>query len=111
MTKVMKIKVAGGLLFGVLSVLGAGHAAASPVKQRYACDGRQNLVIWRSADVATVQFIDRTYVLQRRSSSIGEKYIAPTSALIIDGPSAVFVADDRLQLGRCVETSSLASTR
>jgi hypothetical protein len=61
------------------------------------------------ADSASVEFIDRTYRLQRKASDLGVQYIAPKAALIIDGPEAVFVADDRLQLGRCVESSSLAS--
>ena len=100
----MRVKVAVGLLLGSLCLLGRAQAAPdAPVTQvRYACDEGQRLVVRESGQSAIVEFIDRTYELQRKRSSIGRKYIAPTAALIIDGTSAVFVAPDRLQLGRCV---------
>ena len=75
----------------------------------YTCEPRQNLVVARSGDTATVHFIDRTYELRRKASSIGEKFIAKDAALIIDNKSAVFVAEDRLQLGTCVEAMHLAA--
>ena len=56
-----------------------------------------------------LQFIDRNYRLRRKSSSLGEKYISKSAALIMDGKSAVFVAEDRLQLGRCIDAIPLAS--
>lgn len=105
-----RLKIAAALLVAVLSTLGVAHAAAAASSQvQYACDARQHLVVTRSTKSATVQFIDRTYELRRKPSSIGEKYISKTAALIIDGPSAVFIAEDRLQLGSCVEATSLAS--
>src|SRR5512144_1981555 len=106
----VRIKVAAGILLGVLGLLGTAQAAhaATVTEVRYACDERQRLLVWESDRLATVQFIDRTYELQRKRSSIGRKYIAPTAALIIDGPSAVFVAQDRLQLGRCIESTQVA---
>jgi YD repeat-containing protein len=104
-----RVKVAFGILIGVASVIGSAHATAAPVgtETHYQCDARQRLVVWRTADSATVQFIDRTYELRRRDSGIGIKYIAPKAALIIDGNSAVFVAQDRLQLGQCLEASQM----
>lgn len=108
----MRIRVAGGLLAGVLSVLGAAQAhAATPQIMRYACDGRQNLTIQRDAKVAHVNFIDRSYELQRKRSGVGIKYESRTAALIIDGSSAVFVAPDRLQLGACNEAFPIASAQ
>ena len=107
-----RITVGAALLFGVLSTLGIGRAAvahAATIEVRYACQPSQNLVVTRSGDSATVQFIDRTYQLRRKASSIGEKYVSGTAALIIDGKSAVFVADDRLQLGTCVEALHVAA--
>lgn len=83
-----------------------GDAKSSPV--RYACEGRQNLVVERDKDRARVNFIDRSYELKRRPSSIGIKYGSSSAALIIDGPSAIFVADDRLQLGTCTEAFPVA---
>jgi hypothetical protein len=37
---------------------------------------------------------------------LGERYSSANAALVIDGSFAVFVAGDRLQLGKCVEASS-----
>jgi membrane-bound inhibitor of C-type lysozyme len=92
-------------------LLGAAQAHAAPLTERYACDARQSLVVVRSPASATVRFIDRTYELQRKRSSLGEKYGSPTAALIIDGSSAVFVADDRLQLGACVKALETAQAK
>lgn len=102
----MRVKVAAGLLLGSLCFLGPAQAAPeAPITEvRYACDEGQRLLVRESGQSAIVEFIDRTYELQRKHSSIGRKYIAPAAALIIDGASAVFVASDRLQLGRCVAT-------
>jgi hypothetical protein len=110
--KETRLKVATALLLAVLSTLGVGHAAAATAAHsmvRYACRPAQNLVVTRSRHTATVQFIDRTYELRRKASSLGEKYIAKDAALIIDGKFAVFVADDRLQLGTCVEAMQVAA--
>lgn len=110
----MRVKIAVGLLVGVVSLLGSAHAIAAPVggtETHYLCDAHQHLVVRRTAQAASVEFIDRTYQLQRKASDLGVQYIAPKAALIIDGPEAVFVADDRLQLGRCVESGSLALAR
>lgn len=106
-----RIRVAAGLLIAVVSTIGAAHAAAAaPVSAvRYACEGRQTLVVSRSDDAASVRFIDRTYELRRKPSSIGEKYGSDNAALIVDGSSAVFVAQDRLQLGTCSAALELAS--
>jgi hypothetical protein len=108
----MRVKHGIGLLVAVAALLGSEHAtAATPAlakETHYLCDSHQHLVVRRTADSASVEFIDRTYQLQRKVSHLGIQYIAPKAALIIDGPEAVFVADDRLQLGRCVETNALA---
>lgn len=114
-----RFRVAALTMVAVVATLGAAQAAqtavppapsvaeaANPV--RYACDGRQGLIVTRFLNGALVEFIDRTYELQRKPSNIGEKYISETAALIIDGPSAVFVAEDRLQLGACVEATELS---
>lgn len=103
----VRAKIGGAVLIAIVSVLGGPQARAATI--RYACDGRQNLVIEREGPRATVKFIDRSYDLTRRASSIGEKYESPTAALIIDGKSAVFVADDRLQLGNCSEALLLSA--
>jgi hypothetical protein len=111
MLKDMRIRIAAGLLAGVLSVLGSAQVHAAVSNTRYACDGRQSLVVERDSARARVNFIDRSYVLRRKSSSIGVKYESPHAALIIDGSSAVFVADNRLQLGICTAAFPIASVR
>jgi hypothetical protein len=94
----------------VLSVLGAARAHAAPAPAvRYACEAHQNLVVERDGARAHVRFVDRSYDLKRRASGIGVKYESVNAALIIDGPSAIFVADDRLQLGACTEAFKVAS--
>lgn len=101
-----RIKVAAAGLFAVLSMLAVAHgtaAAASASAMRYSCVPAQNLVVRRHGNTATVHFIDRTYELRRSASSMGEKFLSPHAALIIEGKSAVFVAEDRMQLGTCVE--------
>jgi membrane-bound inhibitor of C-type lysozyme len=99
-----RLKVAGGLIAAVLSLLGAAQAHAAPsTALRYQCAPGQNLVVSRTDGRAVVRFIDKTYELRRKRSSIGIKYSSATATLIIDGPSAVFVAEDRLQLGACRE--------
>ena len=107
-----RVKVAAGLLIGVLSLLGTVTAAhARPVIQtHYACDHGEEFVVRRSGHRASVQFPDRTYELRMARSSIGQKFLSQTAALIVDGPSAVFVADNRLQLGQCLEVSQIASS-
>lgn len=98
-----RIKVAAALLLGVLSLLGSAQAHAAATDMQYACDGGQRLIVHRHAGGVSVEFIDRTYELRSKRSSFDEKYISATAALIIDGPSAVFAAEDRLQLGQCLE--------
>jgi len=104
-----RIKLAAGLLASVISALGGAQAHAATSAMRYACEGRQNLVVERTGATARVRLIDRVYELRRKPSSIGVKYLGSGAALIIDGPSAVFVAEDRLQFGNCVEEIPVAS--
>jgi hypothetical protein len=92
-------------MLAVFSLPAGGQVHAATMDTHYVCDEHQKLVVHRHVRGATVEFIDRTYELVPRPSSIGEKYVSPTAALIIDGTSAVFVAEDRLQLGACVEAS------
>jgi hypothetical protein len=104
-----RIRIAGSLMVGVLALLAAAQAsAAARTETYYACQLRQRLVVSRSSATATVQFIDRTYELRRKPSSIAEKYVSDAAVLIIEGPSAFFVAEDRLQLGTCVEAIRIA---
>jgi hypothetical protein len=101
-----RVRIAAGLMLGVLSLLGGAQAvAATAVEIQYACDGSQRLTVRQANEAADVRFIDRTYRLNRKSSNLGERYSSANAALAIDGSFAVFVAGDRLQLGKCVEVS------
>lgn len=63
----------------------------------------------RSGAIAHVTLAGRTYALKRKQSSIGDKFISPTAALIIDGDSAIFVSEDQLNLGPCTKTVPIAA--
>lgn len=105
-----KIRISALLV--ALSVAAAGKAEPlSPAGTRvqYTCSGQQDILIERDHSLARVTFGARSYVLARKSSDIGQKYLSRSAALIIDGPSAVFVADDGTDLGMCMETVPVAS--
>lgn len=105
----MKITYAAALLIIGVAVPAAADAGAAPAHTvRYACEPRQDFVVESDRRGALVRFEDRSYQLKRKASDIGIKYVSPTATLIIDGPSAIFVADDRLQLGACNETLPVA---
>ncbi|HEV2594755.1 MAG TPA: hypothetical protein VGU01_06100 [Sphingomicrobium sp.] len=63
----------------------------------------------RSGATARVTLAGRTYALNRKQSSIGDKFISPIAALIIDGDSALFVSDDQLNLGPCTKALPIAA--
>ena len=92
---------------------GIGTAQAHPVLivVRYACPASQELTVMRDSQKAHVSLAGRTYDLERRRSSIGAKYLSSEAALIIDGPSAVFVGPDNLDLGTCTRAVPVASVR
>jgi membrane-bound inhibitor of C-type lysozyme len=89
-----------------LAALGGAHAQPAQGTIRYACPASQELVVQRNSSRAHVRLAGRDYDLQRKRSSIGDKYLSSKAALIIDGASAVFVADDRFDLGTCVKAGS-----
>lgn len=110
MAGVKTIRIGALLIFAARAALGSAEPNAPPPSaMQYTCSGRQNLVIERDRVSARVTFANRSYVLQRKRSSVGEKYLSPGAALIIDGRSAVFVADDGTELGNCTETLPVAS--
>ena len=77
----------------------------------YQCEGGERLEVQRSDDAATVRLDDKSFELDRTRSSIGEKFESASAALIIEGPRAVFVANDRLELGACVEQTRTKAPR
>lgn len=80
--------------------------AQNPVN--YTCDAGGSLAVRRNAAFASVSVGGKAYDLQRKRSSVGEKYLSADAALIIDGTSAIFVADRNLDLGTCTEAVPLA---
>jgi len=109
----MRIRAATGVMIAVLSVLIAANAIAAvgtkPV--RYVCESAPELVVMRTMNNASVHFAGKTYELRREASSIGAKYISGNAALIVDGRSAVFVSEDQLQLGTCLQASRMSSAK
>ena len=100
------------VVFGALiAVLGVAQAEAAPIAARYACSSSEDLTVQRNASSAHVSFQGRTYDLPRRASSLGIQYISAEAALIIDGPSAVFVGEDKVDARTCMRTVPVASSR
>jgi membrane-bound inhibitor of C-type lysozyme len=101
--------VGAGIASAFLAMAGVSQAQAAPDAVHYACSASQGLTVRQSLSDAHVSFAGRTYDLKRRPSSIGQKYLAPHAALILDGDSAVFVAEDHPFLGTCFRTVPVAS--
>ena len=100
-------KIIGHSLFAVpiLALAAAGCAApaagTAPSDLLYTCEGGESFMVRDSGSAAVVRFGDGGYVLDRRPSSIGRKFASKSATLIIDGETAVFVSEDRLDLDRC----------
>lgn len=82
---------------------------AAPRSVSYACSPGDALTIARDRSTARVSYAGRIYDLQRKRSDVGLTYLSPKAALVIDGNSAIFVADDHYDLGTCVKGVGLAS--
>lgn len=95
----------------LLGGLAAAEACAVPAPVQYECPASENLTVEREGSIARVTFAGRSYDLRQKRSSIGDKYISQSAALIIDGDSAVFVAEDQLDIGTCVRALPVASSR
>lgn len=98
------------LIAAALAWGGAAQGQAAGGTILYACPANGELIVQRNGSTAHVSLAGRRYDLLRKRSSIGDKYIAPKAALIIDGASAVFVSEDHLNLGTCTEAIPVAST-
>lgn len=96
------------LALSIPAVCTAEPSPSGAARAEYTCGSRQNIVVERDHSSARVTFGDRSYVLTRKPSDIGQKYLSRAAALIIDGPSAVFVAEDGTDLGSCIETVPVA---
>lgn len=99
------MRLAAGLLGLTLGLEAARQASAAPVEVRYVCRPAGTLAVTRSQESATVRFMDRTFKLRRKPSSVGAKYLSGSAALIIDGRTAVFVAGDRPRPRTCIEAA------
>jgi len=104
-------KLAGTLTASVTAAVALTQAHGAPAPVRYACAASEQLSVQRNGASAHVTYAGRRYDLERKRSSIGDKYVSPKAALIIDGNSAVFVAEDVVGLGTCTRAVPLASNR
>lgn len=102
------------LLIAPLATLSAACATPQPAPAEtsslYLCDGGQEFTVERDGASASVAIDGREYLLERRRSSLGERYGAPDASLILDGDSAVFIAEDRLDLDGCMSTEHWAGS-
>ena len=87
------------------------QAQGAPGPVRYACPASADLAVQRNGSTASVNYAGHRYELQRKRSSVGDKYVSPNAALIIDGNSAIFVAEDVIDLGTCTKAVPVASSR
>lgn len=92
-----------------IATLAIAPASAAQGPVRYSCPASEDLSIERNRSTAHVNFAGQTYDLQRQRSSIGDKYVSQKAALIIDGRSAIFVAENLIDLGTCTKTIPIAS--
>lgn len=105
-----RIVIAKIMTVAALVGLGAARTDARAAAIRYNCSSR-DLDVQRSRSAVHVTFDGRGYDLLRKKSSIGEKYLSADAALIIDGATAVFVAEDHFDLGPCLKAVPLAAAR
>lgn len=97
------------IFIGAALAVTQAHAAPAPV--RYACTASDDLAVMRNHSTAHVDYAGHGYELQRKRSSIGDKYVSQNAALIIDGNSAIFVAEDLIDVGTCTRAIPVALTR
>lgn len=107
----MSSKIIAALATSIAGALAMTQAQASSGPVTYACTSSEDLAVQRNHSTARVSFAGRSYELQRRRSSIGDKYVSSKAALIIDGNAATFVAEDLLDLGTCTKAVPVASSR
>lgn len=99
------------LVAAMVASVSVTPVCAAPTVTRYACSASQQLSVQRTGLTARVSLGGQSYNLRRQRSSMGTKYLSSRAALIIDGPAAVFVADDHLDLGTCVRAIPVALAR
>lgn len=103
--------IAKGAVAAAFFVFAVPQVHALPAPVRYACPASRELTVQNNLATARVTLAGRNYDLQRKRSSIGKKYLSANAALIIDEGSAIFVAEDQLDVGTCVRSVPVASAR
>ena len=99
------------LLVAVSALPATVHAHPNSNTSQYTCAAEVgDMKVERSGATAHIRLAGRTYALKWKHSSIGEKFISPTAALMIDGESAIFVSEDQLNLGPCTKAVPIAAT-
>ena len=99
------------LLVAVTALPATIHAHPNSNTSQYTCTAEVgDMKVERSGATAHVTLAGRSYALKWKQSSIGDKFISPTAALIIDGDSAIFVSEDQLNLGPCTKAVPIAAT-
>lgn len=101
--------IARFVLSAFLAGFGAAGANAASGPVSYACTPGDALTIAHDRMAARVSYDGKTYDLRRKRSTIGLTYLSQRAALVIDGNSAIFVADDHYDLGTCTKGVPLAS--
>lgn len=96
-----------GLLVWSLATPTSGAAA----KQSFACAENRHFSVRHAGPKAIVQIEGKSYALQRRPSTFGERYAAPGTTLIVDGQFASLVARDLPRVRQCYLETTIAGRR
>jgi hypothetical protein len=93
----------GAGLLAIACLVGCTSATSGAESsfQRFVCAGGESFGLNLTSRAATVQFGASTYNLQKKPSSLGERYTDRRATLIIDNNFAAFVTDDNMSLRDC----------
>jgi len=79
----------------------SGASADVDPAQRYVCAGGRGFDVIRSAQGAIVSLNGRTYNLEAKPSSLGQRYASAEATLIVDAEFAAFVTNKDMSLTKC----------
>lgn len=103
-------------MIGTVALLCLGVAAVMPARaaslnRSFACANGQKFAVAVADGTASVRTANAAFQLPRKTSSIGIKFVSPSTTLIMDHDFASLVGRDLPRFERCYATSPLANLR
>jgi hypothetical protein len=91
------------LLFSVSAACGATRVQASPATSLFTCaEGISFTVEYRSGgQIAAVRTPVGNFLLSRKASSLGQRFVSSQATLIVDGDFAAFVTENANDFTQC----------